>query len=222
MERIARGFIFCVAALLLLSISAAPASSASPRRVCLDPGHGGSDPGAVYAGMNEKDLNLDITKRLEQLLIASGYAVTLTRTGDVRLGNSERAAICNAAGAKVVLSIHLNATSDPAIDYARVFYGKPLKDLEFARTVDANYRISIPGGTCQAGGTGCLPHASVTNFANGTLLKSTAPAALVEALFLSNPAEQELLKEAGQTGTTRRDQIATELRSGLAAWFATH
>jgi len=222
MERIARGLAFCVTALLLLGISAAPASAAAARRVCLDPGHGGSDPGAVYAGLNEKDLNLDIAKRLEQLLIASEYAVTLTRAGDVRLGNSERAAICNAAGAGVVLSLHLNATSDPAIDYARAFYGKRIKDLEFARTVDANYRISVPGGTCQAGGSGCLPHASVTNFANGTLLKSTAPAALVEALFLSNPAEQNLLRDEGQSGTTRRDQIATELHRALVAWFATH
>lgn len=191
-----------------LPTQGAAASHLANRRVCLDPGHGGSDPGAVYAGMQEKDLNLEIAQQLASLLAADGALVTFTRTGDTSLGNSERAAICNAANAEVVLSIHLNASTNPNVDYFQAFYGKRIKDLRFAQTMDANYQLS------NASNTGLLPHASVTNFANGTLLRSKAPAALVECVFLSNLAEQQLLA-AG----TRQGQIANELYKGIVAHF---
>lgn len=198
-------------ALLLTAIPAGATSHLSGRHVCLDPGHGGSDPGAVYAGMREADLALDIAQRLATMLVADGATVTLTRTtADVSLGNSARADICNAAGAQVLLSIHLNASRDTSVDYFRAFYGKRIKDLDFARVLDRSYLLQ------NATYTGLLPHASVTNFANGTLLHFRGPAALAETVFLSNPDEQRLLA-AG----TRQGEIATELYRGLAAWFST-
>src|SRR5439155_924866 len=82
-------------------------------RACLDPGHGGTDPGATAGGLVEKELNLDIAQRVRALLDATLYNVTLTRSdNNTTLGNSARAQICNAAGAQLVLSIHFTASTD--------------------------------------------------------------------------------------------------------------
>lgn len=192
---------------------ASPAVAAGTRRVCLDPGHGGTDPGAVRGSLQEKNITLDVALRLRALLEAA-YDVTLTRTdGATRLGNSDRAVICNAASAEIVVSIHLNATTAATVDYAWVFYGKRSKDLALAQTIDASYQIM------NAAGTAPLAHKTITNFANGTLLKSNAPAVLVETLFLSNTAEQSLLGDG--TGT-RQQQIAEQLHAGIVEWFRTH
>ncbi|HEV8655009.1 MAG TPA: hypothetical protein VGR85_05800, partial [Candidatus Limnocylindria bacterium] len=114
------------------------------------------------------------------------------------------------------LSIHLNASSDATVDYAWIFYGKPLKDKAFAATMDRAYAISQPDGN------GLLPHKAITNFANGTLLKSKAPAALAECLFMSNAVENAQLAAADPTDPnappSRRQQIANELVKGIGAF----
>lgn len=200
-----------IAFVLALALSQTTASAAGGYRVCLDPGHGGSDPGAINGTLVEKELNLDVAQRVEASLVATGlYEVTLTRTDNATtLGNSDRAAICNAFGAQAVVSIHFNSSTDPSADYAWVFYGKRVKDLAFAQTMDASYVIST------ADGTGTLPHKAITNFANGTLLKSDAPAVLVETLFISNTAEAQLL--AASDGV-RRQQVADALTAGIRAF----
>jgi N-acetylmuramoyl-L-alanine amidase len=201
-----RGAIVALAALLLMSVSAAGADTRY--RACLDPGHGGTDPGAIRGALVEKELNLDIAQRMVGLLDSTVYNVTLTRSNNTTtLGNSARAQICNAAGAQLVLSIHLNASTDPAVDYAWFFYGKPQKDKAFAATMDANYKILNTAGNAP------LPHKAITNFANGTLLKSNAPAVLAEGLFMSNTDERVLL--ASTDGSSRRQQIAEHLVAGI-------
>jgi N-acetylmuramoyl-L-alanine amidase len=203
--------ILVAALVVLVALTAHPASAADPYRVCLDPGHGGSDPGALSGGLVEKELDLDIAQRVEAaLLAAGGYTVELTRSdNDTALGNSDRAAICNAFGAQAVVSIHLNASGDPTVDYAWVFYGKRHKDVGFASVMDQAYAIT------NADGTAPLPHKAITNFANGTLLKSTAPAVLVEGLFMTNGQEQPLL--AASDGV-RRQQVADNLVAGIRAY----
>lgn len=180
-------------------------------RVCLDPGHGGTDPGAVRGALVEKELNLDIALRVRSLLDSTAYAVTLTRSeNSTTLGNSARAEICNASSAQLVLSIHLNASTDATVDYAWFFYGKPQKDKAFAATMDTNYKI------LNASASAPLPHKTITNFANGTLLKSNAPAVLAEGLFMSNAQEQALL--ASTDALSRRQQIAAQLVAGITAF----
>jgi N-acetylmuramoyl-L-alanine amidase len=145
------------------------------------------------------------------LLGSTAYDVTLTRSdNNTTLGNSARAQICNASNAQLVLSIHLNASTDATVDYAWFFYGKPQKDKAFAATMDANYKI------LNAGGTDFLAHKAITNFANGTLLKSNAPAALAESLFMSNTNEGALL--AATDALSRRQQIADQLAAGIRAF----
>jgi N-acetylmuramoyl-L-alanine amidase len=86
------------------------------RRVVLDPGHGGHDPGAVSPfGLREKDVTLDIAHRAAPLLAREvGVSTLLTRDVDAYVPLDERAARANAFHADLFLSIHLNSSPDPA------------------------------------------------------------------------------------------------------------
>lgn len=83
-------------------------------RVMLDPGHGGKDPGAVgQSGLREKDVVLDLSRRLKaRLLAAGGYDVVSTRDSDVFIPLEERTAMANRARADIFVSLHINASTD--------------------------------------------------------------------------------------------------------------
>ena len=81
------------------------------RRVIIDPGHGGHDPGAMKNGLREKELVLDISRRVAKFLEADGgYEVILTRNTDVFVPLEERTAIANSRGADLFISIHANSS----------------------------------------------------------------------------------------------------------------
>lgn len=81
------------------------------RRVIIDPGHGGHDPGTMSKkGLREKDLVLDISTRVAELLENEGFEVLMTRTNDVFIPLEERTAIANSKGADLFVSIHVNAS----------------------------------------------------------------------------------------------------------------
>ncbi|MCX8130062.1 MAG: N-acetylmuramoyl-L-alanine amidase [Clostridia bacterium] len=82
---------------------------AVPFVVVIDPGHGGKDPGAVYSGIREKDLNLDISKRLNLLLKEEGIKTYMTRFDDRFLGLYDRSALANRVNADLLISVHNNA-----------------------------------------------------------------------------------------------------------------
>lgn len=80
-------------------------------KIFIDPGHGGSDPGATGNGLREKDLTLDIAKRIQKYLNDNftGHQIKLSRTNDKYLALSERANMANSWGADFFLSVHINA-----------------------------------------------------------------------------------------------------------------
>src|ERR1700730_530234 len=63
--------------------------------VVLDPGHGGQDSGAVCGGILEKDLTLDVARRIDRLLNSEGIATLMTRVGDTYVSLADRAAFSN-------------------------------------------------------------------------------------------------------------------------------
>lgn len=81
------------------------------REVLIDPGHGGTDPGAVKDGVYEKDMNLDMALRLRQLLDASGARVIMTRDDDSSVQLSDRSRMANEAMPDAIISIHCNSTT---------------------------------------------------------------------------------------------------------------
>jgi N-acetylmuramoyl-L-alanine amidase len=85
------------------------------RRIVIDPGHGGHDPGTIgRGGLMEKDLVLDVALRLEKMVRESLSAeVVMTRSTDVFIELAERTAIANTRAADLFLSIHANASRNP-------------------------------------------------------------------------------------------------------------
>jgi len=97
------------------------------RKVVLDPGHGGRDPGAIgKAGTLEKDITLDLAQRLAKLLRADKELglkqVLLTRTGDDFLALEKRTAIANKVGADLFISLHCNAHRSRKFRGVETFY----------------------------------------------------------------------------------------------------
>ena len=88
--------------------------------VALDPGHGGSDPGAVANGLQEKNVNLKIAQYCRTALQARGVKVFMTRSDDSYVGLSERVQRAVAAGASIFVSIHINSAT-PAASGCEVF-----------------------------------------------------------------------------------------------------
>ena len=78
-------------------------------RIVIDAGHGGHDPGAIGGGKKEKDLVLQIAKRLERQLKKRGYTVYMTRKNDRFLKLSQRTRIADKKNAKVFISLHANS-----------------------------------------------------------------------------------------------------------------
>ena len=92
------------------------------RRVVLDPGHGGIDPGSHAFGLVEKELTLDLSLRLEKILAEEGIETELTRRSDRYLGLEERAEIANAEPDTLFVSLHFNAHTDRSISGTETFY----------------------------------------------------------------------------------------------------
>ncbi|MBY0399345.1 N-acetylmuramoyl-L-alanine amidase [Myxococcota bacterium] len=89
-----------------------PAGLRRVQTIVVDPGHGGSDPGATgIGGLREKDVNLEIGRLLARRLEERGFDVVLTRDGDQTRSLEERTAIAESAGGDVFVSIHANASA---------------------------------------------------------------------------------------------------------------
>jgi N-acetylmuramoyl-L-alanine amidase len=94
-----------------------------PRVVVVDPGHGGADPGAVGKGLREKDVCLDVAKRLAAALNKMpGYRAVISRQDDRRVPLAERMRFAEREGADLFISIHVNAAPSSRASGAEVFF----------------------------------------------------------------------------------------------------
>ncbi len=117
------------------------------KAVIIDPGHGGKDPGAIgRKGLREKDVVLDIAKRLKRKLNAAGIKVILTRSSDSFISLARRSVIANtnANQADFFISIHANASRSRWVSGVEVFYLSEAIDDD-ARAVAAaqKYQLNI-------------------------------------------------------------------------------
>jgi N-acetylmuramoyl-L-alanine amidase len=103
------------------------------RRIVIDAGHGGHDPGTIGPrGLQEKDVVLDVALRLERLVRQElGTEVVLTRSTDVFVPLEERTAVANSKGADLFVSIHANASRNPKARGIETYF------LNFARSPHA-------------------------------------------------------------------------------------
>ncbi len=116
------------------------------RRIALDAGHGGHDPGAIgRGGTQEKDITLAIVLKLEKLLRTElGADVVMTRDTDVFIPLEERTAIANASGADLFLSVHINSARNRAGRGLETYY------LSFAKNAAAEELAARENAISQA------------------------------------------------------------------------
>ena len=189
----------------------APAQStyvaANPRLIVIDPGHGGSDTGAIRGDLVEKNLNLDMSKRLRDILVSRGWDVIMTREDDrdVYAANDTaqqelqaRDDIANSHGARLLISMHSNSFINDGPHGATVYFYKA-SDLALARDVDR--RIAAEVGVFNNGVI--KDKLYIVHHAN-------MPAALVESAFLSNPDDRALLASAQW-----RQKLAQAIADGI-------
>ena len=104
------------------SKSAQPQTSKPFAVVVLDPGHGGEDSGAMCGGVMEKDLTLDVARRVDRLLDAEGMATLMTRLGDSYISLADRAAFGNRVNDSIFISIHFNEDNKPVASGVETYY----------------------------------------------------------------------------------------------------
>ncbi|MDW7772326.1 MAG: N-acetylmuramoyl-L-alanine amidase [Desulfobulbaceae bacterium] len=93
------------------------------RKIVIDPGHGGKDPGAMANGLREKDITLQVAKKTAaRLADRYEYEITLTRDSDTSLPLEERTAIANTSKADLFVSIHVNAHPSDTVRGIETFY----------------------------------------------------------------------------------------------------
>jgi N-acetylmuramoyl-L-alanine amidase len=114
------------------------------RKVVLDPGHGGTDPGAHAAvgGLVEKDLTLDVARRLRPLLTEAGFEVVMTRDGDETISLRERALLANLHRGDLFLSIHFNSLSQKSYRGLETYFLGPTSDPQVERLAGEKNRES--------------------------------------------------------------------------------
>ena len=176
-------------ALALLGALSAPA--AAQKKIVIDPGHGGGDPGGVGTGMQEKNVVLDTCQRFKALLEADSaddggggsWTVFLTRSDDTFVELSARAAYANSKGADRFMSIHSNAFGDASANGTETFSYTGTGEGAALRNLVQDEMIKAWGLTNRGNKT--------ANFA--VLRETSMPAELHELAFITNATDAQKL-----------------------------
>jgi N-acetylmuramoyl-L-alanine amidase len=152
--------------------------------VVIDPGHGGSEPGAQSFGVSEKEFNVDISKRLNALLKAKGISTYIIREDDSYVGLFERTSIANNLNATLFLSIHNNANDTTSSGTETLYYpgrsnSSGFTSKRFAQIIQSNLISAL--GTRNRG--------IVERPGLAVLRTSVMPAALAEIAFMDNKSD---------------------------------
>lgn len=155
-------------------------------KIFIDPGHGGNDPGAVANGLQEKNVVLDIAKRIEaKLKQYEGAEVRLSRTNDTFLPLNKRAELANDWEADIFSSIHVNAGG--GVGYEDFIFNGTVSQATIANQNVMNAEVVKATGFNNRG----------RKRANFAVLRQTAmPAILTENGFLDNSGDAAKLKSA--------------------------
>jgi N-acetylmuramoyl-L-alanine amidase len=172
--------------------------------VVVDAGHGGSDPGAMSAGLREKDINLAVALKVADLLEQRGIGVLLTRQQDRYIELEERADIANRRNADLFVSIHSDSNPDRSRQGFTVFVAR-------AASAAAN---RAAGDISQAmAATGADSH-GIREADYKVLINTSCPAVLVEIAHLSNVQDVARLRDAGW-----QNRIAQAIATGILTYL---
>lgn len=186
--------------------------------VCVDPGHGGTDPGKVgINGQLEKDINLAIAKKLKTYLEASDVTVVLTRDKDMGLYSSgdahkkmadmrKRCQLIEEVKPDLVISIHQNSYHEEAIRGGQVFYYKTsVRGKKLAQILQGRFDYVLGDANKRQ---------AKANDNYYLLLHVKEPIVIAECGFLSNREEAEKLETKEY-----QDRLAWTLHMGIMEYL---
>lgn len=205
------------------SSSSVPAASASDKKVlkgkviCLDPGHGGSDVGAIGTlngqSVYEKDITLAISLPLRDMLRNAGAQVIMTRSTDKDVarayaGDAEelqaRCDVANKADADIFLSIHIDSFSNANVDGTTAYYyPKSGRDLLLAQTLHQSMMVNM-----------AIPDRGVRSNDLYVNVHTAMPSVLMEMGFISNAHRLNML-----TSSWGPKRIAESMYQGIIDYF---
>ncbi|RKD32582.1 N-acetylmuramoyl-L-alanine amidase family protein [Thermohalobacter berrensis] len=162
-------------------------------KICIDPGHGGKDTGVTGLGVKEKDVNLDISFKLEKLLLSNNFQVCMTRKTDRTLLPDERIKLINNCNSNINLSIHNNAASMNEVNGSEVVY--PHNCMEGRKI--AYY---ILGNLSAIGLKKRRVYSRLNNKGKDyyyIIRKVIKPTLIIQCAFVTNPEDNSKLKNEG-------------------------
>lgn len=183
--------------------------------IYIDPGHGGTDPGAIYNDLYESNLNLQISLKIQAELEKNGAIVYLTRYGDYDLSAnyaelrkrsdlSRRANIINRSQADVYLSIHLNSDISTTWKGAQVFYNTINEKNEIlAKIMQEQLKKDLNSNR---------EYKKLNDHYLYNRVK--IPGVLIEVGFISNPNERYLLRQENY-----QKKVAVTIKNGLVSFL---
>ncbi|MEM9977386.1 MAG: DUF3747 domain-containing protein [Cyanobacteria bacterium P01_D01_bin.2] len=191
--------------------TASPPPSPSPRiptpaarqgevLIMIDPGHGGRDPGAVGRnGLQEKEINIFISRRIQRTLEQRGYRVAMTRTQDVEVDLQPRVDIAERANATIFVSVHANAISmsRPEVNGLETYYFSTGRNL--ARSIHSSVLRSVD-----------MRDRGVRQARFYVLRNTSMPAVLVETGFVTGREDAARFQS-----NAAREQIADAIAQGI-------
>ncbi|WP_102349479.1 N-acetylmuramoyl-L-alanine amidase CwlD [Bacillus sp. Marseille-P3661] len=188
--------------------------------IVLDPGHGAPDPGAGPKGAFEKDIAFNISLTLRDYLQEAGALVILTREDDNDLADKDlkgysrrktqdlkrRAELINSSDANLLVSIHLNSLPSSKWRGAQTFYYPRFdENKQLAKSIQAEMERNLEN---TSRGVKVIDTVYI-------LKQAKIPSVLVEAGFLSNPQERELLNTKSY-----QEKVAASIYQGILRHYS--
>ena len=173
--------------------------------IFLDPGHGGRDSGAFYYNIAEKDLNMQIYKKLRKELEGLGYTVLTSRESDVYVDFvTERSKMVNKTNADMFISIHFNATSNSASNVSGIQTYSYEQNPDYPTKINSQWH-NHPDRISESNRLAAAIHSSLlaeTGAKNAGLLhgsfavlrETNKPAVLLELGYMSNFDENQRIR----------------------------
>lgn len=175
--------------------------------IVIDPGHGGSDPGAIgrIIGLKEKTVNINVSKHLYHMLIEKGAIPVLTRYDDDSLTLTDRIITTEKNNPDIFISVHANAYYNTEVSGTETYHtiGAGKKEKKLAEFVQKSLLDKLN-----------LPDRGVKQENFLTIKNLSMPSILTEPAFLSHPEEEELLNDPDV-----QKKIARGVFEGIKQYF---
>ena len=170
--------------------------------IVIDAGHGGTDVGATGGGIYEKDITLDVSKRVEAILKQRGYQVKMTRPDDKFVSLQDRVTINEGYSPDIFVSIHVNSSVRPEITGVETHYYHQYS-MSLAQTVHSAFASAVQS-----------PNRGLFKSKFYVINHTTCPAILVEIGFISNANERAQL-----VSEKRKQATAKSIADGIDNYF---